>query len=358
MQPEAGAPPSRKRLHDLVGVDLLRRLSAEMEQLNNRLQEAKAGQASSAAWSSNAGQTLMEKCLLYLQAAQSRIHSADADLCATVDLLFEEIAHDAKLAWSSYTIFSADDSYDKDSEVVRTRYPISGVWDLPLSVHEFGHYLCDKLRAKSADGSRGESIKKFIEDEAKRRIDDRSKPYGRHWAIWLEEVFADVFATVSLGPAFGYASVVLRFNPTDPSQERDGKHPADAKRVFIVLTALQLLNTWPEIMGKLTPSTKLIRNYWQSACQSAGTEAEAEEQEYLFSMVDRFCTDLRHAALRRWDPLPFQDFLLGASDVVPSDTRFADLLNAAWLCRIQNTTSAKKVNEKFLKFCQHRINDA
>lgn len=363
---DSGGMPGVWRIHRQVGASLKMRLSEQIRELEGKQSSAKTGRVGPSVWSvvnPEANDQLLAESLLYLQAAYSRRNQAANNLCAIVDLLFAEVAKCLPaLEWKTYTVFSGEDSFDKVSDVVRIRYPVTAVWDMPICVHEFGHYVSDKLLAKGADGTGRQSIKEDIHRTANLYSEQKRGPQGTNWAVWLEEVFADVFGATALGPAFGYSSVILRFDPSRPSAERDGKHPADARRVYTVLTTLEFLNAQPELSRNLTGSIDLIKRYWIDSCASAGENSavlNATDEKFLFDLIDRFYHDLREAApllnFRSWEPLEMQEYLFGSRPAAPEETRITDLLNAAWLCRIQRPSSASTVNSNFVKFCSERM---
>ena len=144
----------RKRICD----DLARRLSAHTNGLKlTRRKVVQADNVPQHVWSeakSSASAGLLDECLLYLQAARTRGSDAEADLCEITDALFEELAtRAASVNWKSFSVFAAEDSFDVLTRIIRVRYPVSGVWDIPVAVHEFGHFLSGHLRQQSADGT-------------------------------------------------------------------------------------------------------------------------------------------------------------------------------------------------------------
>src|ERR1700691_3620418 len=123
------------RLRKRIGVDLARRLSEHTEALKLRRRKvAQAGKVPDNAWAevkSSASASLLDECLLYLQAARSRGQDVAADLCEITDALFEELGKKANsVAWKSFSVFAAEDSFDVLTRVIRVRYPVSGVWDI------------------------------------------------------------------------------------------------------------------------------------------------------------------------------------------------------------------------------------
>jgi hypothetical protein len=231
-KPKDDGARGNRSLHETVGASLSNRLATHIAELSAKRTKIVNGTATASVWSlvnARACSELLDEALLYLQAAHSRQSDSTRDLCEIVDQLFGEIGNSIPyISWKSYSVFSAEDSFDKLTDVIRVRYPISAAWDIPITVHEFGHYVSDKILTKSINGAAQQTIRQYILTEATRNVAKPNADSGIVWTVWLEEMFADIFATLTLGPAFGYSSILLRFDPAQPAAERDGKHLADA----------------------------------------------------------------------------------------------------------------------------------
>jgi hypothetical protein len=179
------------------------------------------------------------------QAAHSRGNDVDADLCEITDLLFEEIARTGcpRSAGSTST-FATDDSSDPHADIIRIRYPLSAVWDIPIAVHEFGHFISRRIQQKRADGSTFlpfEVQKAAVLEQKQAERPDAAQPAAANaqspaqraidWPIYMDELFADILATYAIGPAFAFSAVMLRFDPLTSTVHEDGKHPPYADRV-------------------------------------------------------------------------------------------------------------------------------
>lgn len=142
----------------------------------------------------------------------------------------------------------------------------------PAIAHEIGHdFLAAspsvdaRLRAQLGlpDEEQGSMPLRFSRDAIKR------SELERIFGGWLEEIFCDVFGTLMLGPAYGYAMEALFARPDDPSRvlrirrDRTGRrydaHPPRHLRVIMVAAVLdlagqqddaqQLLTSWAERHG-------------------------------------------------------------------------------------------------------------
>jgi hypothetical protein len=364
---EGNAPRATRRLYEGVGAGLADRLSTQLQELRRKRGKAREGNTTASVWSvvsASACAQLLDEALLYLQAVHSRGSDSGPGLCEIADQLFSEIAANVPyIAWKGYSVFSAEDSYDKLSDVIRVRYPIGAAWDIPVSVHEFGHYLSDKILAKTGDGASEQTIKQYLASQAARNAAQKADVHTT-WPVWLEEVFADVFAATVLGPAFGYSAILLRFDPSQPAAERDGKHPSDAKRVYILLSTLQKLDKEKELAGRLSPSIELLRRYWRDCCVSAGEGANAEplkaDQTLIYGYLAMFYDLLKQSAplirYRSWSSVAqLQELLKNPPAGGVAEFKITDLLNAAWLCRVQDPESAGTIDASFVKLCRERL---
>ena len=87
------------------------------------------------------------------------------------------------------------------SDVIRVRFPGGSVWDLPIAVHELGHFAAGRLRP---DRRSRTSVEDII---ARERADKRYLGY------FADELFADTFATFVAGPSYAYTCMTTRFTP-------------------------------------------------------------------------------------------------------------------------------------------------
>ncbi|HEV7710786.1 MAG TPA: hypothetical protein VGP16_21525, partial [Asanoa sp.] len=98
--------------------------------------------------------------------------------------------------------------FERMTGMVRMRFPDVGVWGLPILVHELGHLVADALPEPGDRNARPVLIHLDREDD---RL--------------LGELFADVFATYALGPAYPCAVMTLRARP-DRFDDATPTHPS------------------------------------------------------------------------------------------------------------------------------------
>jgi hypothetical protein len=349
------------RLQERIGKDLERRLSEYMQTLKVRRKKVVADdRVPDNAWSevkSSASSALLDECLLYLQAARSRGADVAPDLCEITDALFEELALKASsVVWKRFSVFAAEDSFDVMTDVIRVRYPVSGVWDIAVAVHEFGHFLSGRLRHLRDDGS---SSLAFQEHRNSVVPPQQTAALGIDWRVWVDEIFADVFATFAVGPSFGCSCLLFRFDPSSAEDEADGKHPSYAKRAYVILRALRHLNN-EQPMGKLMRVIELLDSSWRGACQSAGTSPELSEnyQTWLDGQVSTLYfmlrTDVGGLKFQGWESAQNKAGWLEKLPDPPEEFTLVELLNAAWICRLKENSYPERLSENFVNLARQK----
>lgn len=371
------AEGQNSRLKKRIGDDLARRLSAHAEALRQRRNKiAASGNAGKNVWSevkSSTSASLLDECLLYLQAARSRSIDGVGDLCEITDVLFEEIAGKAKnLPWESFSVFAAGDSFDVLKQIVRVRFPLSGVWDIPVAVHEFGHFLAGQLRHQAADGSSylafQEHKRSFVAPQTAEQTGPDGQPAnpaaqspasGIDWRAWLDEIFADVFATFAAGPAFACSSLLFRFDPSS-AQEKSDTHPPFCMRAHVILGTLRRCNNEGPQKGNLGPIIEILASSWSSACKAAGRLAEIAEVDRVWidgqisNLYDMLKADAGGLRFGQWqDAQEKSSWLVKIPQETPEFT-LLELLNAAWFARLSPNSKPDALNDNFIKLARRK----
>jgi len=341
------------RLKKRLGDELSDRIEKHIEALRTRKRNfANSDSVPEHAWGEVApfaSSSLLDESLLYLQAARSRSSGSEADLCEITDALFREIADQARsLSWNSFCVFAVEDSFDVLTQVIRVRYPLSGVWDIPVAVHEFGHFFSSQLRGHRADGS---SFLAFEEYKSS-SIDPRR--------MWLDEIFADLFATYTVGPAFACSCLLLRFDPVRAQEEADGKHPSYAKRASVILRTLSLRNNENPGSGSLRPLINILDNSWRETCTSAGTTCDVspEDQAWINLQISNIYNMLKSEEeglrFKQWESASNQVPLLEEPAKSPADFAIIELLNAAWISRLKANSRPDQLSQNFTALARRK----
>jgi hypothetical protein len=219
------------------------------------------------------------------------------------------------------------------ARMIRLGFPEWTIWAVPLSAYEFGRVV---LRS-SPPGPLAQYVAQF------------SQQPGCHDA---EVCLSDAFATYAMGPAYAYASVLLRFEPepnAGSEEDADGRRLcADNRRAFVVFTMLGLMDEGRRLFG----ITQQLKRLWKKALEQAGATSELGEAEvqlkdwatYVWDFLkDNALPSLRYDA-KRWQGVTGwgngdlrelekqPDFNLSTR----GDIR--DVLNLAWWQRMRDPT--------------------
>lgn len=130
---------------------------------------------------------------------------------------------------------------------------------------------------------------------------------------WLVEFFCDLFAVVTLGPAFAWSHLHLATmrggNPFEVPTARWASHPADAARMSTMLLALdeagytaaatEIRSKWEECVTHFgfTAEPEYQRCYPDALLRSLVREAELGIEQMSCRVATPACADLVHQAL-------------------------------------------------------------
>ncbi|MEV4536355.1 hypothetical protein AB0J82_21450 [Asanoa sp. NPDC049518] len=207
--------------------------------------------------------------------------------------------------------------FERMAGLVRMRFPDVDVWGLPILVHELGHLVADAL---PEPGDRNARPVLFHLD----REDDRL----------LGELFADVFATWALGPAYPCAVMTLRARP-DRFDDATRTHPSWDRRVWTMVAAMRRtaeLVTDPLTAAGHRRGADQIARLW-STVNGLGTQPPPRAERDARGLVDLL--DRNAPARLSYDPLGSLDALVAALDAgTPAKGSPVDVVAAAWRWRL------------------------
>ena len=269
-------------------------------------------------------EAVLRECLAFIEGVLARMHAIDGGFCRLTDAMLYDLSRRTDLGWSRFTILADGEFFAGLSGIIRIRFPDLTIWNLPISAHEFGHYVAQAMK----DSTLAEMI------EREKRKDARYEAY-------LKEHFADLFATYSMGPAFAFLCGLLRFSP--PSAFHKGAtHPSHAHRMWWILEALRSMDKaqgggpplYAYIIGQ-------IKEFWTASLAAAGQTNALEEADLsrlrqwlaeLFDAADLNFSGVHYRGWLRAQDLA-QEFRSKRVPTLNNDDRLPDVLNAAWLCR-------------------------
>src|SRR5262245_61810908 len=133
-----------------------------------------------------------------------RYNSLDEEICCIADELIKRCSRESiGTPWNSLSVLATQETFTKTlARLIRLRFPEWTIWALPFAAHEYGHVV-------AADN---EDIERFLETEVERVAKDDAEyqaatdkqareRVGRRINKHLNVLFADAFATYTMGPA-------------------------------------------------------------------------------------------------------------------------------------------------------------
>jgi len=345
------------KLYERAASGLFGRIENERDKISQLRRRTDKDQINDASWSilssyEEESSTLFGECLAFLQASRARGHDVDADLCEIADSLLNELAKLAELKWDRFTVLATEEFFRDLAQIIRLRFPFSGIWDLPVSAHEFGHFVAGRLNLALA-GRHSLAFEVYKEDFKRQHAD-----CGDEWMFYLEEYFADVFAAFSLGPAYACTCLLLRFDPAFAHREEDKRHPSYAKRAYGILQTLGRMNIEKDSKGVFEAARDKLADWWKQQLVSAGqnTVLSQDEMAQVSGIVSNFYEMLKTGApgarFSRWQAAIGQCNWLRTApppDVTASDFRLSDLINAAWICRSESGADIHRLSANMIR---------
>ncbi|HXT61645.1 MAG TPA: hypothetical protein VN696_01285 [Pyrinomonadaceae bacterium] len=314
-------------------IDEFQKALVELRGLKDNLPENEAWQSfESIQYDCN---TLLEESLSFVQGALARSAGVDFGLCRIADALLAELSHSSDIPWQRFTMLAVGEFFHDMAEIIRIRFPEGSIWNLPIACHEFGHFTEEKLTERYAGQSRNPITDVLAQEKYN---DAKNVPLMR-------ELYADLFATYALGPAYACTCLLLRFNRAKPYEDTVD-HPSGAKRAYFILSALRQLNI-QHIAQPYTSIIERLDNAWGFKVDEA-TAAQLDVWRASLYLPLSKKKSLRYdgwsQAVALVDPISAPDL----SDEVIGDARkkklsIANVLNAAWIFRIRNFDDANRV---------------
>lgn len=301
-------------------------------------------------------QRLADETLAVVGGVGVRAAGLDGDTCDIADALITTISATMTLGYELMTVPSGAEFIDLMSDVIRVRYPGTGVWDLPLSLHEFGHFLVTHLPRSSEP-----SVWAVVEQERAER------PYRGYFA---EELWADTFATYVGGPAYAF-SALERFDVVRPDDDEKPSHPSPMKRAAAIrLTLSRSQAAWErkgKAAGSLEDGITSSEQLWQDRLAASGWVGEpasedmksAEHLAQIFiGILDRDWTVIRYDDTRR--AAAIRRGFEARQPVLPQGAGIVDVLNGGWWARRTTETHPRDlqpITEGVRNMCKRVLAD-
>jgi hypothetical protein len=323
----------------------IERLRERLQTLSDQLREAHAAEihARSARWWKELGALrgeaapLFAECFAYALGPLTRGllwpgEPLDGGLCSIADEMLEELTVPVDRVWSRRTVLSASEFMGDPVQIIRLRFPVTAIWDLPVAAHEFGHLV-----------GLGPHIAPAIQCLAN----------GETELNWLHEHFADVFATWTLGPAFARTCLLTRFDPGgDPNLSSD-THPSDGLRSYAILRTLEAMDREKGSSDlELSSIAGQLAQAWDECRAAAAPRAISIDRPHR-SRLDRWLTELLASVKVACSgevysrPADADDLAqqLRSKAGLPDDINIINILNAAWEARVSLCETAFQIGE-------------
>jgi hypothetical protein len=198
--------------------------------------------------------------------------------------------------------------------IIRLGYPEWTLWALPLVAHEYGQLLVDRTDLpRCTEGSLSDDNNVFM---------------------------ADAFATYVLGPAYACAALLLQFDPWS-AEKNSIEQSISMKRAHFVFSMLERIDD--DYSGIYSPIIDKLKNGWKAALHQQGKTTELDDENR--GRLDQCVAIMKHnldnigllnppkdAIVRQWADHLLEDN--GRALDVDGVTDFSEVLNAAWICRL------------------------
>ena len=300
---------------------------------------------------------ILKEFLSFLGGALIRQNQLDNGICAIADNLLADLSLRSDIPWTRMTILGEGDFFADMTEIIRLSFPEFTIWNLPIVGHEFGHFVGRELRKRMIDRDKRDFLRELIEQEGKIDLseDKKKKEENYHY-----EHLADIFATYSLGPAFAFTSILLKFNP---NKNKDGEsHPSDVKRVYIILKTLQKM----EEDSKYKIILSWLKEGWLDVLRipdQLDPSSLDNRLENLYGILEDEISEVRFTRQNFLRANELSEKLCQCQE----DTRdlanqcytLSEILNAAWICRVEKWSQediTSIINEKSMALCHLKIN--
>jgi hypothetical protein len=335
----------------------------ELTQLRKSIQKTSPGSTWAKLQScSTSCKELFEECLGFLGGAMLRDAHKENDICEIADALLKELGSKS-VAWSRVSLLAEAHFFTETTGLIRLPFPDYGIWNLPIAAHELGHFIGPRI----PDGRGGfpfqaltnAIVRNYEEGQISESQMDREISH-------LREIFSDLFAVYSLGPAYACSCIVLLLDPTDATACEDSKsHPSHRKRVHFILTGLRQ-------MSKTTAGDpyrriiKALQDLWERNLKSAQNEKCSGQEDLaplnykllqLYPILTRFIPQVQYSGWDRAVELSNEFPLNGKSaGILKKGDSIADVLNAVWIWRllqtIEKNNTVHKVNLEGSALCR------
>jgi hypothetical protein len=281
----------------------------------------------------------LSESLALVTGALAREFGLDRGRCAEADRFIALLARRLDRRLARPTVPAEQEYLHRAADVIRRRTPDYGIWDLPVMAHEFAHVLVNGLLSYDA-----------VDDLQRRRVAELLEGRPTEVRRQAEELFCDVFACFAVGPAYACCLVMHRLDPSaaagnDPRRS----HPSDAARVHACLRTLRRMNTNGPSAGWFGTTLWRLDRAWSAMQADADPTARLDEDQRaaldvelveIWAVLEGALDAVRFPAGNGVDRI--MDDLDAGRAPRPGHGAI-DLLNAAWVSRMQTWSSGASI---------------
>ena len=223
------------------------------------------------------------------------------------------------------------------ARIIRLSFQDWSTWSLPMVAREVSYVIHSRQRA-------GKEINDFIDEQIKENTQKD---------IHLRDYLADIYATYVMGPAYGYASVYLRFDPIN-NLHAYGNHIPDAYRAEAIFSMLEWMRD--EKKFSFDAIIQELRTEWKRFLSFSGSpqEIELQEKKQIKDWVDdlvKFVHENDEGGLmytaHQWEAAGLLKEKFVETRTFPYTGRYdvRDIMNAAWLVRGDDEIHINEINK-------------
>lgn len=331
------------------------------------------------------GQRVFAQCLDFLGGIAVRRMGLESGICTIAEQLVSNLAQETGGSWSAVILGEERlfDNVAQITQIIRLRFPEWDIWSLPFTAYEFGQLIVNGesvrgLREFLADEER--RLRRLIEDVQLQQAELqavasailalRSACVGTHedprvehflgqQRHHLHNLFADIFATYFLGPAYIYAWLFLRLRPraafvADP----ESSTPIEARRLAVMLSTLRRMSESakrdPYAPGPYDNELLRFETLWEHAVKpvAPGFQADftfgAPYDSWFEQLYNLLHTEYGLVGFKtqHWEKASALSNELLQFQPVTAALTAPIILNAAWHCRVRNPERVEDIAKR------------
>lgn len=271
--------------------------------------------------------------------------------------LVAELSQASVLGPTPLIVPDVDDSFSDFVQNIRLRFPAADLWDVPVVAHEFGHFAAYRLTASADEGiQRRRPFPEYVAEFMNMHRNDPASERDK-WRNWLNEFFADAFATFVMGPSFA-ASVLLLRSDVALAFKPSNTHPSYAARAKLILDNLQRASD--DTDGEYNLAVCWLTEQWRELLKFAEGDRNLEwVDDIARKLYEALLACARNARYSGWKGACNEVQFLVEQHCDSTKARISarDLVNGAWVA-VSRGEELVTVSTHALEFWQDQSDDS